>query len=98
MDTANVDLNSFPKTGNRFVIGEEYGRGVFGRVLSAQENGKQVAIKIQRKNEAIEFIKREYFVLKNLCQQQANLIEFYGAYKENDDEIWFVIEVCMCSF
>lgn len=98
----DVDLDSFPKSGNRFVVAEEFGQGAFGRVFAAQDEeakGKKVAIKILKKEkENDEFTKREFVVLRDLCQHP-NLVEFYGGFECKDmNEIWFVLEVCMCIF
>lgn len=99
MGGPDVDLNSFPDPGSRYAVGEEFGQGAFGRVFAAldgEASGKRVAIKAQKKEEAIAgFIKREYAVLRDLCQH-VNLIEFYGVYGcKQKNEIWFVTEVCI---
>lgn len=98
----DVDLNSFPEPGNRYVLAEEFGQGAFGRVFAARDSeasGKRVAVKMQKQDEAtVEFIKQEYVVLRDLCQH-SNLIEFYGIYRcKQKKEIWFVLEVCILCF
>lgn len=99
MEGPDVDLDSFPDPENRYLLGEEFGQGAFGTTFTAQDNeanGRKIAIKIQQIDEiTTEFIKREYAVLKDLCQHP-NVIEFYGAYGfKEKKEIWFITEVCI---
>lgn len=97
MPAADVDLGAFPETEGRYVLGEELGRGVFGRVvvgLDGRAADRKVAVKIlENAEEYRDFIRQEYVVLREFSEH-LNLPDFYGAFKcDQQNEIWFVMEV-----
>lgn len=102
MGVPEIDLEEFPDPGDRYTLGGELGSGAFGKVIQAEDtaaNGKKIAIKIQkREQEVCDFIRREYVVLRDFCQN-VNLVEFYGIFcRKETNEIWFVMEVCSLLF
>lgn len=96
MGVPDVDLESLPDPGERYRLAEPLGLGAFGRVYAAQDNGRTVAIKVQKmEQDTVAFIARECVVLRDFCQH-ANLVAVYGLFRcKGSKEIWFVMEVCV---
>lgn len=95
-----LKFDQLPSPGDRYVLGEEIGRGVCGRVMKAtdnQQNGKIVAIKIQvNDKEMHDKIDEEYRVFRDFSQYP-NFPNLYGVYRNKSgafDEIWMVMEYC----
>lgn len=92
--------NSLPSPDGRFELGDVIGTGVCAKVyraLDTDNNGRTVAIKIQRyEKDLITHINEEYRVLRDYSSHP-NLPDFYGVYRKRGgdiDEIWFVLEFC----
>lgn len=96
-----LKYDQLPSPGDRFILGEELGRGVCGRVLQAtdqQSGGKTVAIKIQVYDKELrDKIDEEYRVYRDFSQFP-NFPSLYGVYRNKvpgaSDEVWFVTEYC----
>lgn len=96
-----LKYDQLPSPGDRYVLGEEIGRGVCGRVVKAtdtQANGKVVAIKIQIYDKELrDKIDEEYRVYRDFSQYP-NFPNLYGVYRKKvaggSDEVWFVTEYC----
>lgn len=96
-----IKYEQLPSPGDRYVLGEEIGRGVCGRVMAAtdtQSHGKTVAIKIQLFDKELrDKIDEEYRVLRDFSQYP-NFPSLFGVYRKKSsgahDEVWFVIEYC----
>ncbi|KAK4879246.1 hypothetical protein RN001_007392 [Aquatica leii] len=92
-DTFKFD--ELPKGTERFVLEECIGEGVHAQVFRAKdlETGENVAVKVQIFNdENASIIQDEYRILKNFSDHE-NLTQFHGIFR-NDDEVWFILELC----
>lgn len=91
--------NSLPSPDGRFELGEVIGTGVCSKVyraLDTDNNGRTVAVKIQRyEKDLVTYINEEYRVLRDYSSHP-NLPDFYGVYRKRGeiDEIWFILEFC----
>lgn len=101
---SKLNFDDLPDPGDRFILGECLGVGICAKVhfaTDSESGNRKVAIKIQNLNrDNIPYIKEEYRVLRELSNH-TNLPEFYGIFRkntENEDEIWFVIEVRLILF
>lgn len=95
-----LNPGTLPDPGERYELGERLGSGVFGQVHEATDNeaaGKKVAVKIQAVTpDSEKSLQNEYEILKDVCTNHANLVDFYGVYcdrSRDSNNIWFVMEV-----
>lgn len=101
----HIDFARLPSPGDRFELQDLIGEGTYGEVYSAKDKttGKQVAIKIlETITDNLEEIEEEYLVLRDLSQHE-NLPSFIGIFLRKgvcfeDDQLWFVMEVCIVCF
>ncbi|KAK3908653.1 Neither inactivation nor afterpotential protein C [Frankliniella fusca] len=97
---SEFSLDALPDPGDRFVLGEVIGQGLFGTVYEAQDteaSNMKVAVKVLQVDEdRLDDAREEYHVLRDLSDHP-NLPDFYGAYAKRTDEgdqVWFVMELC----
>ena len=84
---------------DHFTLEDVVGSGAFGvvhRARDIQNNGRKVAVKIQRcKEENESLVEGEYRVMKGF-NSHPNLPVFYDVFKQSYDgktDVWFVMEV-----
>ncbi|KAJ0582931.1 putative protein kinase CAMK-CDPK family [Helianthus annuus] len=88
---------------DEYEVGDEVGRGHFGYTVSAtcksgDHAGEKVAVKVIPKDKmtsaiAVEDVRREVRILRDLSGHDDNLIRFYDAFEDND-HVYMVMELC----
>lgn len=101
MSNQPLNVDQLPEPGDRYVLEDVIGTGIWAKVhraIDTQTAGKVVAIKVQRyEPEQQAYIQEEYRVLRDFSSHP-NLPDFHGVYRQPSgddraDEIWFVLEV-----
>lgn len=97
---SEFSLSAFPDPGDRFVLGDVIGKGLFGTVYEAQDTeagNMKVAVKVLQVDEdRLDDVREEYHVLRDLSDHP-NLPDFYGTFvrrSEDGDQVWFAMELC----
>ncbi|CAN7994050.1 unnamed protein product, partial [Ixodes hexagonus] len=97
----HLDLLSLPAPGDRFTLVHVVGEGTYGEVYAARDKltDRLVAVKIMENiADNVEEMEEEHRVLRDLCIHP-NIPTYYGIFFQpapcrEDDQVWFVMELC----
>lgn len=97
----HLDLLSLPAPGDRFTLVQVVGEGTYGEVYAARDKltDRLVAVKIMENiADNVEEMEEEHRVLRDLCVHP-NIPTYFGIFFQpaacrEDDQVWFVMELC----
>lgn len=97
----HLDLLSMPAPGDRFQLVKVVGEGTYGEVYAARDKltDRLVAVKIMENiADNVEEMEEEHRVLRDLCVHP-NIPTYFGIFFQpapcrEDDQVWFVMELC----
>ncbi|KAH7962394.1 hypothetical protein HPB52_015870 [Rhipicephalus sanguineus] len=97
----HLDLLSLPAPGDRFQLVKVVGEGTYGEVYAARDKltDRLVAVKIMENiADNVEEMEEEHRVLRDLCVHP-NIPTYFGIFFQpapcrEDDQVWFVMELC----
>lgn len=100
----HLNFDAIPDPDKRFSLQELIGEGTYGEVYSARDKKTDslVAVKIlENVADNIEEIEEEYLVFRDLSIHP-NIPLFHGIFlkkapAQEEDQLWFVMEVCKNS-